>query len=92
MSTKSVATEPLFDPKRLKALARENRQRYAENQPFPHIVIDNFLPESVTERILAIFPSPEAERWESTIRSTSKTSDQRRYPYGCVLARRAVSV
>lgn len=64
MSTTAVAPPPVFDPKRLLDLARRYRRQYAENAPFPHIVIDDFLPVEVTEQILSIFPAPDAQKWE----------------------------
>lgn len=64
MSALHTTLEPIFDPKRLLDLAHQYRRQYAENTPFPHIVIDNFLPEEVTERILSIFPAPNAQKWE----------------------------
>lgn len=32
--------------------------RYAEAQPFPHVVIDNFLPDALVEQLLRDFPQP----------------------------------
>jgi len=45
------------------ALAAEHRTQYATNSPFPHVVIDNFLPHEVAERLLSVFPPPEAPLW-----------------------------
>jgi len=38
--------------------------RYAGASPFPHVVIDDFLPEAVAGRMLAEFPPPEAAAWD----------------------------
>ncbi len=57
--------ETIFAPAVLPDLARKNRDIYAGNDPFPHIVIDNFLPESIAEQLLSAFPSPDARRWGS---------------------------
>jgi Rps23 Pro-64 3,4-dihydroxylase Tpa1-like proline 4-hydroxylase len=54
-----------FDPDYLWGLAQQYRQVYAQAQPFPHIVIDNFLPESVLDAVLAEFPTPEQITWQS---------------------------
>ena len=36
----------------LKALVIKHREAYAAATPFPHIVIDNFLPEFLLEEVL----------------------------------------
>lgn len=40
-------------------LARNLKDEYSNNLPFPHIVIDNFLPGKIAEDVLRSFPSPE---------------------------------
>lgn len=52
-----------FDPKSLEALAEAKREEYVLGDPFPHIVIDNFLPTEVAERVLAEFPNPDVPIW-----------------------------
>jgi hypothetical protein len=37
---------------------------YAGASPFPHVVIDDFLPEALASRMLAEFPSPYAAAWD----------------------------
>jgi Rps23 Pro-64 3,4-dihydroxylase Tpa1-like proline 4-hydroxylase len=54
----------MFQQRHLDRLARQLRQEYTTNAPFPHIVIDDFLPEEIAEKLLAAFPSPEGGRWE----------------------------
>lgn len=39
-------------------------QAYAQGQPFPHIVIDNFLPDEIYQAICNAFPGPEADFWD----------------------------
>lgn len=41
----------------LQAMQGELAQLYSQNQPFPHIVIDNFLPQSTIARLLAEYPT-----------------------------------
>jgi hypothetical protein len=53
----------VLDPKRLQALALAHRKKYAAARPFPHIVIDNFLPAPALERVRAEVPRPEDIRW-----------------------------
>ena len=45
-------------------LAERLRSDYAQANPFPHIVIENFLPEPVLEAVLDEFPDPSADLWE----------------------------
>jgi hypothetical protein len=42
-------------------LGSELREQYQTARPFPHIVIDNFLPEAVLDRLLAEWPNASAE-------------------------------
>lgn len=46
-------------------LASQYHKSYIEAQPFPHVVIDNFLPQSVADQILRDFPSPNSIDWIS---------------------------
>ncbi len=54
-----------IDPAYLKDLAIAHREEYAKNQPFPHIVIDNFLPPETLEAVLGEFPKPGSIDWQS---------------------------
>ena len=63
-----------FDPDYLSDVAARYSAGYNTAKPFPHVVIDNFLPEAVTQRILDEFPSPDSEdwfRWHQRTRSES---------------------
>src|SRR5262245_58356252 len=46
---------------RLQQLAEANAEKYRNNDPFPHIVIDDFLPESIVEGVLENFPQPKSK-------------------------------
>ena len=61
------STLPLFNLNvdDLNALAMKHREAYAIAKPFPHIVIDNFLPESLLEEILKEFPKPTQIDWQA---------------------------
>jgi Rps23 Pro-64 3,4-dihydroxylase Tpa1-like proline 4-hydroxylase len=48
----------------LNNLAIKYRTIYTEAQPFPHIVIDNFLPEFILEGILKEFPKVDKIDWQ----------------------------
>jgi Rps23 Pro-64 3,4-dihydroxylase Tpa1-like proline 4-hydroxylase len=52
-----------FDPEHLKKLADQHREAYSSGLPFPHIVMDRFLPENVLDEILEEFPSPKDIDW-----------------------------
>ena len=52
-----------------RAYGEELMGEYCFAEPFPHIVIDNFLPEAFAEKLLAHFP-------------TSKTEDEKTYEKG----------
>ena len=53
----------LLDPRRLKEIAESQRESFANANPYPHVVIDDFLPERVAEDVLAEFPLVE-EHWK----------------------------
>jgi hypothetical protein len=41
------------------------RDEWARATPFPHIVVDNFLPRAVAVELLAAFPTPDDEGWDT---------------------------
>ena len=52
-----------FDRDRLTALADAHSAGYQTADPFPHVVIDDFLPAEVIDRVNAEFPGPGDEAW-----------------------------
>lgn len=60
------STTSLFclDENRLNNLASQFSQSYAQATPFPHIIIDDFLPASLLDRILEEFPQPGTIEWQ----------------------------
>jgi len=52
-----------FDRAKLRELAASDRAAYQTARPFPHIVIDSFLPESILDEIVEEFPKPDAVQW-----------------------------
>ena len=46
-----------FDLQHLQAQARQLQAQYRSADPFPHVVIDHFLPADAAERLLALFPA-----------------------------------
>ncbi len=59
-----------FDAAQLQSLAERLQEKYKSASPFPHIVIENFLPQSVADRVLSEFPDPNDIEWQ---RFKSKT-------------------
>jgi Rps23 Pro-64 3,4-dihydroxylase Tpa1-like proline 4-hydroxylase len=53
-----------LNPDYLDRLATNYRDTYRNADPFPHIVIDNFLPETFLERAIQEFPKPGASDWQ----------------------------
>jgi hypothetical protein len=61
-----------FDEVRLQSLAREVHDQYVSAEPFPHVIIDDFLPEEVCEAILREFPGPGQIPWRRYEKHYSK--------------------
>jgi hypothetical protein len=59
-----TAAGEFFERERLLALADSIKHAYEAARPFPHVVIDDFLPAKVAEAMLAEFPEPEEIEWE----------------------------
>jgi hypothetical protein len=53
----------LFEDERYAALAAANAEAYRGARPFPHVVLDDFLPEATCRALLAEFPGPDAIAW-----------------------------
>jgi hypothetical protein len=53
----------VFHDGRYSQLAAEFRNRYAAGEPFPHIVLDDFLPAEVALKVLAEFPARQRHEW-----------------------------
>ncbi|AFY77847.1 hypothetical protein Ple7327_2561 [Pleurocapsa sp. PCC 7327] len=53
-----------LNPDYLDDLVTKYREVYAQAQPFPHVIIDRFLPETVLNGILNEFPKPGAINWK----------------------------
>ncbi|GAA6141217.1 2OG-Fe(II) oxygenase [Hydrogenophaga sp. 5NK40-0174] len=64
-STHELTSSYVFDDARYLNLAVENRQRYLNAEPYPHIYFDNFLPPAVAEAMLEEFPKPGKIDWTS---------------------------
>ena len=53
----------LFDAEALSVRAKTHREAYVSAAPFPHIVLDDFLPEQVAQFALDQFPGVDAPIW-----------------------------
>jgi 2OG-Fe(II) oxygenase superfamily len=53
----------VFKTAELLKLANQHSSTYALNSPYPHAVIDGFLPDVVAERLLTVFPKPNDPVW-----------------------------
>jgi Rps23 Pro-64 3,4-dihydroxylase Tpa1-like proline 4-hydroxylase len=53
-----------FSREKLLPLADELREEFHTNSPFPHVVVDDFLPPEVLEAVLSEFPAPEEIDWQ----------------------------
>ncbi|MBI3722738.1 2OG-Fe(II) oxygenase [bacterium] len=54
---------PIFADPRYAELALSLGKSYAEAEPFPHVVIEDFLPGDVLEQVLLEFPRPDQLDW-----------------------------
>ena len=61
-----------FDPDYLSDLAEKSHAAYQSAEPFPHIVIDNFLPEALLDEILNEFPQAQDIEWQKFDASSEK--------------------
>ena len=52
-----------FDADGLLQFAQEHREAYLNASPFPHIVIDDFLPAQVLDDVLDAFPTDSDTSW-----------------------------
>lgn len=53
-----------IDPEYLENIATEQHEKYINAEPFPHIIIDDFLPETILNNVLAEFPEPKSIDWK----------------------------
>jgi Rps23 Pro-64 3,4-dihydroxylase Tpa1-like proline 4-hydroxylase len=67
----------VFDDPRYAKLATDNAAQYQANAPFPNIVLDNFLPETLARRLSAAFPAPDDIAWVER----DNANNRRRYQH-----------
>lgn len=54
-----------LNPDYLEQIDLKHDQAYAQSKPFPHVIIDDFLPETILNRVLEEFPQPRSIDWKS---------------------------
>ncbi|MCP4473324.1 MAG: hypothetical protein GY821_01875 [Gammaproteobacteria bacterium] len=54
----------IFDNKKLLAIAKKLSADYIAAEPFPHIVMDDFMDEERLQQALEVFPAPEALKFK----------------------------
>jgi Rps23 Pro-64 3,4-dihydroxylase Tpa1-like proline 4-hydroxylase len=67
-----------FDPERLQSLAGQYRLEYGSAQPFPHVVIDDFLSEEDLDVVLEEFLQAQDEAWRQFDNPREKKLAERR--------------
>ncbi|HEX7956247.1 MAG TPA: hypothetical protein VF508_04845, partial [Pyrinomonadaceae bacterium] len=53
----------ILDQDRLAQLSAEHGEAYSSADPFPHVVIDDFLPAEMLRAVADSFPKPEEVDW-----------------------------
>jgi Rps23 Pro-64 3,4-dihydroxylase Tpa1-like proline 4-hydroxylase len=64
----SVQSSPArfrLQPDYLRGLAESHHEKFVCAVPFPHVVIDDFLPAEILDQVLAEFPDPRGRGWDS---------------------------
>jgi hypothetical protein len=64
-SGEGLPTLPVFKRSALLALARTKSTEYRAAEPFPNVVIDDFLPDVILHHLINDFPGPEEVVWRT---------------------------
>lgn len=75
-SDETTADGLLLDYGDLFTRVEEQAPRYASNQPFPHIVIDDFLPSTTIARLIAEYPNAQDSPLWNNASHTDKASGE----------------
>lgn len=79
------ARTPVLDPHALKAVLKGDGRHYQSAEPFPHIVIDNFLSPAILQRVAVEFSGMDRTGWNRTNNADEKklssTDDTRFGPF-----------
>jgi Rps23 Pro-64 3,4-dihydroxylase Tpa1-like proline 4-hydroxylase len=60
----------VFDDPNYPLLAKRLADKFKTAVPFPHVIIDDFLPKECAERLLGEFPAPNHESWHQYKKAT----------------------
>jgi len=71
------------DAKLARALGEELAGEYCFAEPYPHIVLDNFLPEAMAEDILANFPAEKLDSDVNYVGGYFEHNKRQILPYAC---------
>ena len=71
----------IFSDSRYPDFASRLREDYRRAQPFPHVVMDDFLPKEIADRLLGEFPAPDSIEWTrfkeaSSVKQTCRNDTQ----------------
>tara|TARA_A100001015_G_scaffold293685_1_gene370583 strand:- start:194 stop:1045 length:852 start_codon:yes stop_codon:yes gene_type:complete len=64
----------VFDDKKYAKLAYDNNKIYTDNEPFPHIVLDEFLPQSIADTLANEYPTIDNQNTEFKFHSHENAS------------------
>lgn len=62
----------IFESGALRRIATDHKQEYVSAKPFPHVVLDDFLPRAAAEDLQLSFPGPRAISWKDKTHEHSK--------------------
>ena len=65
--------------------ALDNARTFVEKKPFPHVVIDDFLPKDYMARLLLDFPEPKSSYWRHTDNEHTKKKMVQNHVFGSAL-------
>jgi Rps23 Pro-64 3,4-dihydroxylase Tpa1-like proline 4-hydroxylase len=68
-----IGINPLLDYEKLAAIAESKSNTYQSANPFPHIILDNFLNEQLVEQLLQRFPTIKEKAGQTT--EAARTED-----------------
>src|SRR6185295_1878892 len=66
------AIRSLFGDERYGKIAQELKGSYPAAEPFPHVVIDDFMPREIADRLVHEFPDPNKIDWKRQQNPRSK--------------------
>ena len=67
-----IGLKTQIQPEYLEELANKYQKEYSQGKPFPHIIIDNFLPEPLLDSVLEEFPNSKKIDWKKFDSSNEK--------------------